>query len=71
MIMQHRTASGHLDNEIHIDWESARSWIERARKEGILAEIGVGAAFLAILGWTVFAIIKAVQGYQVVGPGFF
>ena len=69
--MQQRTAPRHMDNEIHIDLESARLWVERAGEEGKLAEIGVAAAFLALLGWTLFAIIKAVQGYQVVGPGFF
>ena len=69
--MQHRAASGHVDHGFHIDWESVCSWVERARKEERLAEIGLAAAFLTILGWSVFAFQKALQNYQVVESSFF
>ena len=65
--MQHGTAQGNMDHRVHIDWEPVESIAQKAVKEGWIAEIGVMAVTLAILGWSVFAIHKAMQGYELVG----
>ena len=65
--MQHGTAPEHMDNGMSVDWESTRAWVHKATKEGLLAEIGVTAATLTILGWSVFALCKALENYQIVG----
>ena len=69
--MQQNTAQGHVDHGVHIDWEPVDSLVEKAEKEGWIAEIGVTAATLAVFGWIVFAIHKAMQNYEMVGPTFF
>ena len=69
--MQHGTAPGHMDQGIHVDWESVRTWAEKILRERKLAEIGLTAATLSILGWAVLAFHKALQNYQVVGTTFF
>jgi|GEM_PF-4015590 len=69
--MQHGTAQEHVDNGIGVDLESARAWAQKAAKEGWFAEIGVTAATLAVFGWIIFAIHKAMQGYEMGGQTFF
>jgi hypothetical protein len=56
-----------MDHGVHIDWEPVESMAEKAVKEGWIAEIGVSAATIAVFGWIVYAIHKAMQSYQAVG----
>ena len=65
--MKQSTAQGHMDHGVQIDWEPVDSFVEKAEKEGWIAEIGVTAVTLAVFGWIVYAIHKAMQGYEMVG----
>ncbi len=69
--MQQRTAQGHMDQGVQIEWEAVQSWLEKATVRETLAEVGLAAATLTVLGWTVFAFYKALQSYQMVGTGLF
>ena len=64
--MQHRTVPAHMDHGIHIDLEPVQSRVQKAVKQGWVAEIILTAATLAILGWLVFVFHKALLNYQVV-----
>jgi len=69
--MQHRTAQGHMDHGIDLDWESIRSWIQRVLGGEKVAGIGVTVSTLTVLGWTLFGLHKAMQNYQILGSTLF
>ena len=69
--MQQKAAHGHIENGIHLDWEPVQAWLEEVFTKERLAEIGLTAVTLGILGWLLFVFYKAMENYQVVGSGFF
>jgi hypothetical protein len=56
-----------MDQGVHIDWEPVESLAQKAVKEGWIAEIALTAATVAMLGWMVFSLHKAVLNAQVMG----
>ena len=69
--MQQRAANGHIENGIQIDWEPVQARLEEVFTKERLTEIGLTVATLGIIGWLLFVFHKAMQNYEVMGPGFF
>ena len=69
--MQHRTAPGHMDRGVDLDWESVQSWVLGVLGDGRGAEMVVTVSTLTILGWAALAFHKALLSYQIMGFGSF
>ncbi len=66
--MQQRTAHEHMNHGMEIEWEAIRSRLGKALSRQRLVEIGLVAATVTSLGWVSFALHKALENYQILGP---